>query len=131
MSKVAKTADDKTEKLFQRLSVLPGTLRKTLTVDNGAENTNHTAITGSLELLVYFCHAYHSWERGTVENTNGRIRKFIPKGISMDSIDEQTIQAIEWKLNNTPRKCLGFQTPLEVLRKVLDNVKTSDRCTSR
>lgn len=131
MSKVFKTADDKTEKLFARLSVFPNDMRKTMTADNGAENTNHRDITASLDLLVYFCHAYHSWERGSVENTNGRIRKFIPKGVSIDSLDEKTVQAIEWKLNNTPRKCLGFQTPLEVLQEVLDNVKTSDRCTSR
>lgn len=118
----AKTADEKTKKLFTKMSVLPDTLRRTMTADNGAENTNHKEITQSLDMLVYFCHAYHSWERGTVENTNGRIRRFIPKGISMDSIDEKTIQIIEWKLNNTPRKCLGFRTPYEKLQDYLKRV---------
>lgn len=127
----AKTADEKTKKLFARMALLPESLRKTITADNGAENTHHKQITQSLGLDVYFCHAYHSWERGTVENMNGRIRKFIPKGISLDSIDEKTIHAIEWKLNNTPRKCLGFKTPLEVLEEFMQNTKTSDRCTSR
>lgn len=123
MSKLAaKTADEKTKKLFVRMSSFPDKIRKTMTADNGAENTNHKQITESLGMEMYFCHAYHSWERGTVENTNGRIRRFIPKGISMDLIDERTIQAIEWKLNNTPRKCLGFRTPYEKLQEYLESV---------
>jgi IS30 family transposase len=132
MSKLtAKTADEKTKRLFERMSGLPKDLRRTITADNGAENTNHKQITQSLEMLMYFCHAYHSWERGTVENTNGRIRRFIPKGMSMDEFSAKDIQAIEWKLNNTPRKCLGFKTPLEALAEVLHNTKTTNRCTSR
>lgn len=116
---VAKTANEKTKKLFQRLSPFPKNIRRTMTADNGAENAGHKKIASSLDMAMFFCHAYHSWERGTVENTNGRIRRFIPKGISMDSIDEKTIQQIEWKLNNTPRKCLGFRTPYEKLQEYL------------
>lgn len=119
---VAKTADEKTNKLFIRMALLPENLRRTMTADNGSENANHKQITDSLTMDVFFCHAYHSWERGTVENTNGRIRKFIPKGVSMDFIDEKTIQIIEWKLNNTPRKCLGFRTPYEKLQEYLKRV---------
>lgn len=118
----AKTADEKTKKLFVKMSRFPDKIRRTITADNGPENTNHKEITSSLDIAVYFCHAYHSWEKGTVENMNGRIRKFIPKGISMDPIDAKTIQAIEWKLNNTPRKCLGFRTPYEKLQKYLQRV---------
>lgn len=118
----ARSADEKTKKLFMRMALLPENLRKTMTVDNGSENANHKEITSSLDMLMFFCHAYHSWERGTVENTNGRIRRFIPKGISMDSIDEKTIQIIEWKLNNTPRKCLGFKKPYEKLQEYLQRV---------
>lgn len=119
---VSKTADEKTKKLFIKMTQLPENLRRTITADNGPENANHKEITNSLDMLMYFCHAYHSWEKGTVENMNGRIRRFIPKGISMDPIDEKTIQAIEWKLNNTPRKCLGFRTPYEKLQKYLQRV---------
>jgi len=131
MSKVNKGAQDKTNKLIARMSKLPKNLRKTMTADNGSENTKHKEIAESLSLLMYFCHAYHSWERGTGENTNGRIRYFIPKGVSIDSIDEETIQAVEWKINNTPRKCLGWKKPIEVLEEIMQNTKTSDRCTSR
>ena len=123
MSKLsAKTADEKTKKLFERMAGLPDKLRRTITADNGSENANHKQITESLLMAMFFCHAYHSWKRGTVENTNGRIRKFIPKGISMDTISEKQIAAIEWKLNNTPRKCLGFRTPYEKLQEVLKHV---------
>ena len=130
ISKVKKGAEDKTQKLVGRMTALPKVLRKTMTADNGSENTNHKDIARSVDILMYFCHAYHSWERGTVENTNGRIRYFIPKGISIDALDEETIRMIEWKLNSTPRKCLGFKTPLEVLEKIMHNTKTSNRCTS-
>jgi IS30 family transposase len=130
ISKVRKGAADKTHKLIARMSTLPQRLRRTMTSDNGSENTNHKDITKSLEMLFYYCHAYHSWERGTNENTNGRLRYFIPKGMSIDSLDEKTIQLVEWKLNSTPRKCLKWKTPLEVLEKILQNMKTSDRCTS-
>lgn len=130
LSKVRKGAVDKTIKLTSRMSKLPKLLRKTMTADNGSENTRHKEITETLGMPVYFCHAYHSWEKGTAENQNGRVRYFIPKGVSIDSIDEKTIQRVEWKLNNTPRKCLGFKTPLEVLEEILQNTKTSDRCTS-
>lgn len=125
-----KTAKEKLGGLFKRLSKLPELLRQTLTADNGKENTNHQEITKSLNMQVYFCHAYHSWEKGTVENMNGRIRRFLPKGKSLDGIDEKTISTIEWELNNTPRKCLDFKTPLEVLVEILDTAKSLNRCTS-
>lgn len=118
----AKTADAKAQALFTKMAMFPKKMRRTMTVDNGPENANHKDISESLEIAMYFCHAYHSWEKGTNENTNGRIRKYIPKGISMDSIDEKTITAIEWKLNNTPRKCLGFRTPYEKLQEYLKHV---------
>jgi IS30 family transposase len=120
MSKLtSKKADEKLKVLFTRFSVLPEHLRRTMTTDNGKENTRHIEITNQLSMPVYFCHAYHSWEKGTVENMNGRIRRYIPKGISMDPISEQTIQHIEWQLNTTPRKCLNWKTPLEALEEIL------------
>lgn len=91
----------------------------TLTADNGAENTNHQELKQSLDLDVYFCHAYHSWEKGTVENTNGRIRRVIPKGFSLDDLTEGEIKELEYRLNSTLRKCLGFLTPYEKMVEVL------------
>ena len=120
MSKLtSKKADEKLRVLFARFSVLPEQLRRTFTTDNGKENTRHKELTNQLGMPVYFCHAYHSWEKGTVENMNGRIRRYIPKGISIDPISENTIQKIEWELNSTPRKCLNWKTPLETLEEIL------------
>jgi len=108
-------ADTKAVSLIQRLRRYK---TKTLTADNGSENTKHHYIAKELHLHMYFCHAYHSWEKGTVENTNGRIRRDIPKGISIDTISEAYIVDLEEKLNNTPRKCLQFLTPNEMMHKL-------------
>ncbi len=115
----SRTAAAKTEALVRRLMTLPTEARRTITTDNGKENSYHAQITRELKTAVFFCHAYHSWEKGTVENTNGRIRRYIPKGVSIDRFSEEQIAAIEYKLNNTPRKCLGFLTPCEKMIEVL------------
>jgi IS30 family transposase len=98
-------------------------VKKTLTTDNGLENVNHKKIAKALSLSVYFCHAYHSWEKGTVENTNGRIRRYIPKGKSIDLLTDEEIAKVEYALNHTPRKCLRFRTPDEVMSPALKSTK--------
>jgi|SRR5581483_1304968 len=113
-----RTAQTKTEAVTQRLTAYPKDVRRTLTADNGSENTNHQEITKGTGMKVYFCHAYHSWEKGTVENTNGRIRRYIPKGVSIDTITEDYLKNLEYKLNSTPRKCLQFLTPYEMMHKL-------------
>lgn len=109
----------KKDALIRRLGVFPKDLRLTLTTDNGSENSCHKEIAEKLELLMFFCHAYHSWEKGTVENTNGRIRRFIPKGKSLDDLTDQQIKEVEMRMNSTPRKCLGYLTPYEKMDQVL------------
>jgi len=71
-------------------------------------------ITRKTEIKCYFAHPYHSWERGTNENTNGLIRYYLPKGTDFSKITKQQLKFIEKRLNNRPRKCLGFKTPNEV-----------------
>jgi len=109
----------KRDALVRRLEIFPKQIRLTLTTDNGSENSCHLQISEDLELLMFFCHAYHSWEKGTVENMNGRIRRYIPKGISIDTFSEEYIQEVEKRLNSTPRKCLGYLTPYEKMSQVL------------
>lgn len=116
-----KKAQSKTNSLVSRLTVYPKRFRKTLTMDNGSENTYHQQIKAYTGMNSYFCHPYHSWEKGTVENTIGRLRRFIPKGTSIDEISEDYLKQIEEKMNNTPRKCLGFMTPQEMKLQVLRN----------
>ena len=112
----------KRDALVRRLEVFPKEMRLTLTTDNGSENSCHQEISKQLELLMFFCHAYHSWEKGTVENQNGRIRRYIPKGISIDIFPEEYIRMVERRLNSTPRKCLGYLTPYERISQVLSSV---------
>ena len=64
---------------------------------------------------VYFARPYHSWERGTNENTNGLIRRLHPKGASFSGIGEAELKQIDMYLNDRPRKCLGWQTPREAM----------------
>jgi len=86
----------------------------TITYDNGKEFAYHTEIADALDARGYFAHPYHSWERGLNENMNGLIRQYLPKGKSFDSLTQDDIQHIMDKLNNRPRKCLGFKTPNQV-----------------
>lgn len=113
-----RTANTKAMAIIRRLRVFPSHARRSLTADNGRENVYHQWITQDTGMLVYFCHAYHSWEKGTVENTNGRIRRYIPKRISLDGIAPEEIQRLETILNTTPRKCLHFMTPYEMMLKL-------------
>lgn len=118
-----RTARVKRETITKRLRIFPKRLRLTLTQDNGGENAQHQLLTEDLGIQVFFAHAYHAWEKGTNENTNGRIRRFIPKRVSMDQISEEKIKEIEHWLNNTPRKCLGYLTPYEKMKQVYKFLK--------
>lgn len=86
----------------------------TLTYDNGKEFAYHQQISDRLKAQGFFAHPYHSWERGLNENTNGLIRQYLPKGKSFDDLTHQEVQNIMDRLNNRPRKCLGFRTPNQV-----------------
>lgn len=87
----------------------------TLTFDNGKEFADHEVIGNKLNADIYFARPYHSWERGTNENTNGLIRQFFGKARRLDNIAPQEVERIENLLNNRPRKVLGYLTPYEVL----------------
>ena len=87
----------------------------TITHDNGIENKNHEDVAEALSVKTFFCNPYSSWEKGSVENTIGRIRRFIPKGSDVNAYTNKEIAKIEHWLNHTPRKCLGYKTPYEVM----------------
>ena len=90
----------------------------TLTLDNGLEFAKHEMISDTIGINIYFAKPYHSWERGTNENTNGLIRQYFPKNKTLDQLSENEVQAVEDALNNRPRKKLGFLTPLEVKSRI-------------
>ena len=100
--------------VYERFSVLPSSLRQSLTLDRGSENAWAFEPNPELGLTCYFAHPYCSWERGTNENTNGLIRWYFPKGTDFATISEEAITEVERSLNTRPRKRLGWKTPLEV-----------------
>lgn len=88
-------------------------LVKTITSDNGIQFADHKTVSEQLHAGFFFARPYHSWERGTNENTNGLFRQYIPKGTDFDCLSDQDLLEIEDKLNTRPRKTLGFLSPLE------------------
>ena len=118
-----KGADETNQAIIDRLKKLQAKGRQTLTLDNGTENAKHEQLTAKLGIRCYFARPYASWERGTNENANGLIRWYVPKGTDFRKITPEQIARVEHLLNNRPRKCLGYKTPLEVA--------ASSRCTSR
>ena len=102
--------------LIRSLKYMP---KQTVTFDNGTENYKHELVSAMTGCHTYFCNAYHSWEKGTVENTIGLVRSYIPKGTNLDNISKGELKTIEWELNNRPRKRLCYLTPYEVMFKYL------------
>ena len=86
---------------------------KSLTLDNGTEFHGFRQMQDELGIEVYFAQPYHSWERGTNENTNGLIRQYLPKGMCFKEVTQRQCDKIERELNDRPRKVLGFDTPNE------------------
>jgi IS30 family transposase len=86
---------------------------KSLTLDNGTEFHGFKELEQKLGIQIFFAQPYHSWERGTNENTNGLIRQYLPKRTCFKDLTQRQCNAIERELNNRPRKVLGFSTPNE------------------
>ena len=89
----------------------------TITSDNGSEFARHEEISQALQADFFFAHPYSSWERGLNENTNGLIRQYIKKGTELTHVTNEYLDIIASKLNDRPRKTLGFKTPKEVFQK--------------
>lgn len=94
---------------------LPSKLRRTATFDNGKEFADFKRIEHELGLTVYFANPHSPWERGTNENTNGLLRDWLPKGSDLSKVTATRLAQIQKMLNNRPRKCLNYRTPIEVL----------------
>ncbi len=105
-----KSAQANYDALSEALEQIPTSLRRTITYDNGSENTLHCELNDRFQLQSFFCQPYHAWEKGTVENTNGLIRRYFPKRTNFDTISVHQIEDVQRRLNNRPRKCLRFQT---------------------
>ena len=96
--------------VFRRLDL---GMRGSITFDNDTCFAHHALLRGMLSATTYFCDAYASWQKGGVENANGRIRRWLPRHADLDALEEDDIQEIAMTLNLTPRKCLSFRSPIE------------------
>ena len=113
---VGKTAQEVEAAIIEALLPYKSEIH-TLTSDNGNEFTNHARIAEQLGIKYYFARPYASYERGSVENLNGLVRQYIPKGTDFSTVEAYTVKWIEQRLNNRPRKTLGYFTPIEFLAK--------------
>lgn len=112
-----KKAEEKEVSVVGQLGKFPGRLVKSITMDNGTENTNHRQIGQRLNCQTFFCNPYHSWEKGSVENAIGLVRQYLPKGTDLVKVTQGELSWIAWQLNHRPRKRLGYYTPSEVFEK--------------
>lgn len=109
----SKEAEEVTREICALFATLPQKSRLSLTLDNGKEFAQHEELERDISINVYFANPYHSWERGTNENTNGLIRRLYPKKSSFAGIGRAELKRIDRFLNDRPRKCLGWRTPRE------------------
>ena len=108
-----KTADETGEAVIKLLRNLPRAARKSITYDNGGEFARHADMEAALNMPVYFCDPHSPWQRGSIENANGILRRDLPKKTDITNYTVRDISEITWAINSTPRKCLGFKTPAE------------------
>jgi len=114
--KRARSLNRAAERAFR---AVPESARYSLTVDNGTEFAKHELLSHRLQLSIYFADPYSSWQRGTNENTNGLLRQFLPKSQNLLDVSPTTLAFHVSRLNNRPRKRLGYLTPAEVFHQQL------------
>ena len=108
--------------LIKNARRLPKQLYRSLTWDRGKEMAAHRRFTLATDIQVYFCDPYHPWQRGTNENTNGLLRQYVPKGISLADVSQAELDAVARQLNERPRKTLGYETPAERYRQSVASI---------
>jgi transposase, IS30 family len=119
----SKHAEPTAQQLIQWLKPLPSQMRRSVTFDNGSEFAQHYRLHEALKIQTYFCDTHSPWQKGGVENTLGRLRRFLPRKTNLDEINPDQIQAFADACNNTPRKCLDFYTPAEAFQSKLLHFK--------
>lgn len=118
-----KSALARSQAMIDKFAALPQTARKTMTLDNGPENSDHQRITEQTGTQIYFAKPYASYQRARNENGNGLIRWYLPKTTNLDDFTEQQIDDIIGLINNRPRKRFGFLTPNEVFEIEMNKLK--------
>jgi len=109
-----KASQPAVEQLLRWFEPLQRDLRKTVTFDNGTEFAQHHVLNDRLAVRTFFCDPHSPWQKGAVENTIGRLRRYLPRKTNLHTIDQSSLDQLIAAYNNTPRKCLGFKSPAEV-----------------
>jgi len=107
--------------IIDALQPFPELMLKTITHDNGGEFARHKQVERKLGLPAYFCEPHSPWQRGAIENGNGRLRIDMPRKASLSNYTGRDIRDLATLYNNTPRKCLGYKTPAEVMLEEINN----------
>ncbi|OGT89514.1 MAG: transposase, partial [Gammaproteobacteria bacterium RIFOXYB2_FULL_38_6] len=102
------------EKIGKRFKKMPKKMRATITFDQGSEFADYRQLEEETHCRVYYCEKRSPWQKGSNENMNGRLRRYLPRSREVAQITQEELDLLAEKLNNQPRKCLGFYTPLEV-----------------
>ena len=110
------------QSIIDVMKAIPPQARKTITYDNGGEFAKHTEVMKALGLQSYFCDPYASWQKGGVENTNGRLRRDLPRSTNIKDMNQEDFDETIDNYNSTPRKSLKWLTPLEAFSKNLNRV---------
>ena len=109
----SKAARPTVHRLLAWLKPLPAELRQTITFDNGTEFAQHYRLKAKLDIQTFFCDTHSPWQKGGIENAIGRMRRPLPRKTDLLTLPPQNLNAVAAAYNNTPRKCLDFQTPAE------------------
>lgn len=115
----AKDTEAVVNALIKNARRLPKELYRSLTWDRGKEMAKHLQFTLATDIQVYFCDPHHPWQRGTNENTNGLLRQYFPKGVSLSQVSQAKLNAVARQLNDRPRKTLGYETPADKYRQAV------------
>ena len=116
---LSKDAELTASAIAAELADLPAKARRTITHDNGGEFARHETVTKAIGIRAFFCDPHSPWQRGGIENANGLLRRDLPRKTSLGDYTDDDIDDVIWNLNATPRKCLGYRTPIEAFAKTL------------
>ncbi len=117
----SKTAQETVQALIAFFRAFPKRLRRSVTFDNGLEFAAHMGLSDSLGMKTYFCDTYASWQKGGVENMNGRLRRDLPRKTDLRSLSQSDLEQILINHNLTPRACLNYKNPFEALAQLLNS----------
>lgn len=115
-------ADAALDAFSRKFRRVPACVRKTLTYDQGKEMARHEELARRVSIQVYFADPHSPWQRPSNENANGLIREYLPKGMDLSQVSQAQLNAIAKRLNDRPRKVLGFKTPAEVFQREILNL---------